>query len=158
MDLRNVRIRAIIERYLDSFSTALPSKYIVEDYFITKDQMISNENDEWYFTFATDGMVGLVTAECQFDVPDRDYPDRFRTEVDRQYICFVATDPFPNCICMPARKCQDTTVVYERTEESDVAELYAYLSDRLGRRLMTIDEEYILVLKKLLPPELMNNQ
>ena len=39
VDLRNVRIRAIIERYLDSFSTALPSKYIVEDYFITKDQM-----------------------------------------------------------------------------------------------------------------------
>ena len=34
--LDNIRIRSIIERYLNSFSTALPKKYIVEDYYISQ--------------------------------------------------------------------------------------------------------------------------
>lgn len=36
ISLRNLKIRAIIERYLNSFSTALPERYIVEDYYITQ--------------------------------------------------------------------------------------------------------------------------
>ena len=34
--LSNVKIRTILERYLDSFSTALPERYVVEDYYITQ--------------------------------------------------------------------------------------------------------------------------
>ena len=34
--LDNIRIRSIIEKYLNSFSTALPKKYIVEDYYISQ--------------------------------------------------------------------------------------------------------------------------
>ena len=37
INLRNMKMRAIIERYLNSFSTALPKRYIVEDYYISKD-------------------------------------------------------------------------------------------------------------------------
>ena len=36
ISLKNLRIRTIIERYLDSFSTALPERYIVEDYYISQ--------------------------------------------------------------------------------------------------------------------------
>lgn len=36
ISLSNLKIRAVIERYLDSFSTALPERYIVEDYYITQ--------------------------------------------------------------------------------------------------------------------------
>ena len=36
ISLNNLRIRTIIERYLDSFSTALPERYIVEDYYISQ--------------------------------------------------------------------------------------------------------------------------
>ena len=35
ISLSNVKVRSIIERYLSSFSTALPERYIVEDYYIT---------------------------------------------------------------------------------------------------------------------------
>lgn len=35
ISLSNVKIRSIIEKYLSSFSTALPERYIVEDYYIT---------------------------------------------------------------------------------------------------------------------------
>lgn len=34
--LRNIKIRAAIEKYLGSFSTALPERYVVEDYYITE--------------------------------------------------------------------------------------------------------------------------
>lgn len=34
--LSNLKIRMVLERYLDSFSTALPERYIVEDYYITQ--------------------------------------------------------------------------------------------------------------------------
>jgi len=37
INLKNLKIRAIIEKYLDTFSTALPERYIVEDYFISQD-------------------------------------------------------------------------------------------------------------------------
>ena len=36
ISLKNLRIRTIIERYLDSFSTALPERYIVEEYYISQ--------------------------------------------------------------------------------------------------------------------------
>lgn len=36
ISMKNLRIRTIIERYLDSFSTALPERYIVEDYYISQ--------------------------------------------------------------------------------------------------------------------------
>lgn len=36
INLSNLKIRTIIERYLDSFSTALPERYIVEDYYISQ--------------------------------------------------------------------------------------------------------------------------
>ena len=35
INLSNLRVRSIIERYLNQFSTALPERYIVEDYYIT---------------------------------------------------------------------------------------------------------------------------
>ena len=34
--LINIKIRTVLERYLDSFSTALPERYVVEDYYITQ--------------------------------------------------------------------------------------------------------------------------
>lgn len=36
VQLKNLRIRTVIEKYLDSFSTALPDRYIVEDYYISQ--------------------------------------------------------------------------------------------------------------------------
>lgn len=37
INLQNIKMRSIIEDYLDIFSTALPDRYIVEDYYITTD-------------------------------------------------------------------------------------------------------------------------
>lgn len=132
----------------DNFRVKLTWSMLNKELVITKDQMISNENDEWFFMFPTDKMLGRVKAECSFDVPDTDYPDGFRTEVDRQCILVVITHPLPARICVPIEDGQDHTVVYNRTEESDVAELYAYLTDRNGAHVITADNEKIMVLKR----------
>ena len=132
----------------DPFSVTLHYGMLGKSLKIDKSQMANNERDEWYFMFPTDDMVGRVVAECRFDVPDTDYPDGYRTEVDLQYLCFVATTPLPNGICVPGEKCKDETVHYERTELSDIAELYVYLTDRRGNKFVTSDGEYLLALKK----------
>ena len=132
----------------DNFCVKLTYGMLSKELIITKEQMISNDLDEWFFMFDTTGMVGRIKAECSFDVPDSDYPDGFRTEVDRQFILVVISHPLPARICVPVGDTQDHTVIYERTEQSDIAELYAYLTDRRGAHLLTSDGEKILVLKK----------
>ena len=132
----------------DNFRVKLTYGMLSKELIITKEQMVSNDLDEWFFMFDTTGMVGRIKAECSFDVPDSDYPDGFRTEVDRQFILVVISHQLPARICVPVGDTQDHTVIYERTEQSDIAELYAYLTDRRGAHLLTSDGEKILVLKK----------
>ena len=132
----------------DNFRVKLTYGMLNQSVLITKEQMISNELDEWYFMFDTTGMVGCVVAECSFDVPDSDYFDGIRREVDRQCILVVIGHPLPASVCVPIVNPEDHTVVYERTDQSDMAELYAFLTDRRGNHLLTSDNEKILVLKK----------
>ena len=131
----------------DNFRVRLTYGMLKKEIVIEKSEMISNSQDEWFFMFPTEDMIGLVMASCEFDVPDGDYPDGYRREVDRQYILAVITHPFPARVCVPSIS-DDQTVVYERTEESDVAELYMYLQDRNGKNLKKSDDMYLLVLKK----------
>ena len=122
---------------------------------ITKDEMIFGDDENWYFVFNTDGMVGRVTAECTMRVPDNDFAGGFRDEVDKQYLCFVCTNPLPKFLCAPKGSCEDDTVVYTRTEDSDVASNYAFLIDAKERYLVVPaadaegedDFEYLMVLK-----------
>lgn len=115
---------------------------------ITKDEMFSSENDEWFFTFSSANMFGRVIAECSYDVPDDDFEDGFRTEVNRQYLCVVVTLPLPITICCPPLPDPTEAVKYEREGDSNVTELYAYLVDHEGDNLATTDGERLMVLKK----------
>jgi len=114
---------------------------------ITKQQMAHGSDEKWYFTFDTDDMIGRVEVECYWQVPDTDYADGYRLETDRQYLCFVADSPCPKLICSP---CVDTAgkVTYIRTEQSSIADEYEYLLTAEGDRLITRDNEYILVQKQ----------
>ena len=59
---------------------------------IQKSQMMDDEAGNWLFIFPTKDMVGVVTAVCEYDVPDGDYADGFRTEKEEQPLCFVNTN------------------------------------------------------------------
>lgn len=132
----------------DDFKVKLSWGLMGQSMTITKDQMFSNDSDEWFFVFDSSPMIGPVTAECTYYVPDSDYPDGLRTEVNRQFLCFVVTSPLPKFICCPALPESTGTVSYEFTDESDIAQLYAYLLDSQGRNLVTAENEYFMVLKK----------
>ena len=114
---------------------------------ITKSQMNKSTRDRWYFVFDSEDMLGKVTARCVWSVYDEDFPNNSREEVNEQYLCFVATTPCPQMIPCPACTLEHP-VAYERTTESSIAELYKYLCDNYGHRIVSSDDNYILVLKE----------
>ena len=113
---------------------------------ITKSQMVHSADGKWYFAFDTDGMVGRVSIECLWQVPDTDYADGYRQETDEQYLCFVAAVPCPQFVSCPACT-QEHPVTYTRTEQSSIADEYTYLGCADYDRIITCDDEILLVLK-----------
>lgn len=115
---------------------------------IDKSQMVHSADGKYFFTFDTDGMAGRVTAICTWQVPDTDYQDGYRQETDEQYLCFVASVPCPQFISCPQCGANDHTVTYTRTEQSSIADEYTYLACADYDRILTCDNEVILVLKE----------
>jgi hypothetical protein len=85
--LSNLKIRTIIERYLASFSTALPSRFIVEDYYIsannseviiTYEDTHNFKSEEYSLADYKDKIATLNTLDLYFDrkhiVNVNDYP------------------------------------------------------------------------------------
>ena len=116
---------------------------------IDKSQMVHSVDGKYFFTFDTDGMAGRVTAICTWQVPDTDYQDGYRQETDEQYLCFVTSVPCPQFISCPQCGASDSLpVVYTRTEQSSIADEYTYLACADYDRILTCDNEVILVLKE----------
>lgn len=132
----------------DDFNVKLSWGMMGRSLVIEKSQMTFSIDGYYYFVFDTSEMTGRVVAKCTYGVPDIDCPDGIRTEVDEQLLCFVASTPLPKFACVPAPGCEHK-VTYERSDQSDVASDYQYLSTVEGDRLITADTEYILVLKSL---------
>lgn len=115
---------------------------------IDKSEMLTDESGQWYFTFPTADMVGVVTVECAYDVPDSDYPDGYRTEKEQQPLCFVNTSPrMPQLMRDHGGIYQGVYVSYERTLRSDKRSLYRYLRDILQNYLRDVNGRRLRVLK-----------
>lgn len=112
---------------------------------IEKEQMIEN-GGQYYIIFDTEDMVGRVTARCVWFVPDTDAQGSEREKTDEQYLCVVVDTPCPQFLTCPACT-EEHPVTYTRTDQSDIAEKYQRLADRYDRPLLTVDDEYIFVLK-----------
>jgi hypothetical protein len=114
---------------------------------IPKSAMVHDDDWNFFFTFATDGMVGKVVARCEWREMDDDYPDAWKDNVDEQYLCFVVSDPCPRFIACPACEHSDR-VTYKFTDEPNIRERYLYLCDSEHNRIVTSDGMNILVLKQ----------
>lgn len=97
---------------------------------ITKEHMVHDEEWNVFFLFDTSDMIGAVTAECEYWVPDSDVDGSSdaaeqptdRREVDRQRLCFV-TDVA--CTRLQCCKCEgDGFVTYKRMMGNDMRTLY----------------------------------
>lgn len=115
---------------------------------IGKSEMLTDESGQWYFTFPTADMVGVVTVECAYDVPDSDYPDGYRTEKEQQPLCFVNTSPrMPQMMRDHGGLYQGIYVSYERTLRSDKRSLFRYLRDIFQNYLRDVNGRRLRVLK-----------
>lgn len=100
-------------------------------------------NDYWVFSFQTSNIVGKVMARLVMQIGDRQ-------EVDEQYIGIVVETPCPQFFRCPKCESVGHDVTYIRTEESDIAEKYAVLCDCNGVPIVTVDDEYICVLREII--------
>ena len=132
----------------NEFSVQLSWGYRRNVITIEKSQMFQGPDGKWYFVFDTDGISGRITALCTWRVPDSDCDDGFREETDEQYLCFVATTPCQKFVCCPSCDNSDQPVTYTRTETSSIADSYAYLETSEGDKIISCDNEIILVLKE----------
>lgn len=114
---------------------------------ISKADMLENDNGQFYFTFATKDMVGKIQVECQYDVPDDDYEDGYRTEVERQPLCFVnASAKLPSgCDC---GLYDSTHVTYVRQTRGGLKTLYVILRDFSGNILRDMNGSILRALKR----------
>lgn len=131
----------------DDFNVELSWSMRYRKKVIPKSDMIFSIDGYYYFIFDTTDMIGKVTARCTYYVPDFDCPDGLRTEVDTQFLCLIVTDPLPRIARVPVTSECEHKVIYERTDQSDVASDYQYLASTENDRFITADTQYILVLK-----------
>lgn len=131
------------------FSLTLRYGYRRQQINVPKSAMFMGSDGKWYFTFSTAGITGRVVAELVWQVPDSDMADNYREEHDEQYLCFVVSTPCPQFISCPNCDTTDQRVTYTRTEQSSIADLYAYLETAEGDKIISCDNEVILVLKEI---------
>ena len=114
---------------------------------ISKADMLENDNGQFYFTFNTKDMVGKVQVECQYDVPDDDYEDGYRTEVERQPLCFVNTSAKLPCGC-DCGLYDGNHVTYVRQTRGGLKTLYVILRDFSGNILRDMNGSILRALKR----------
>ena len=119
-----------------------------EHLIIQKSQMMEDEAGNWLFTFPTKEMTGIVTAVCEYDVPDSDYADGFRTEKEEQPLCFVNANMRLPQIMKDEGVYNGRYVSYERRLRSDVRSLYVVLRDVTGAILRDMNGLVQRALKK----------
>lgn len=122
----------------------MQEKYLV----IQKSQMMEDEAGKWLFTFPTKEMTGIVTAVCEYDVPDSDYADGFRTEKEEQPLCFVNANMRLPQMMKDGGIYNGRYVSYERRLRSDVRSLYVILRDVTGAWLRDMNGFVQRALKK----------
>lgn len=118
-----------------------------ESLTITKADMLENDNGQYYFTFDTTKMVGWVQVECEYDVPDDDFDSGYRTENERQPLCFVNTSSkLPSgCDC---GLYDGTHVTYVRQTRGGLKTLYVILRDFSGNILRDLNGNILRALKR----------
>lgn len=128
----------------DDFQFTIQAGMLGQEVTITKSQMPCDEDGNWFLVFDSTGMMGKVTAVCQYWVPDSDMQYGEREEIDRQYIGFVTESPCPQFACeCECPSYEDSHVTYERVYRSDVHTLYLNVrtTEENGEHMNVLDSE-----------------
>lgn len=128
----------------DHFAVELTWGMSGQSLTLDKADMTEGDFGTFFFDFNTAAMLGKVVAACSYDIPDASLPDGYRTEVNRQILCFVTTSPQPKLVCCPVEPAQQD-VIYTRVQTSDVTVNYSQLLTVNGEPILTADNEAIYV-------------
>lgn len=102
---------------------------------IKKEDMLHDEDGNWFVAFPTGGIVGWITAETHYMVQDSDMKDGSREEVERHLIGFVTDNPCPKFCAENLLKCECEEgghVKFKRVWRSDVNSMYLILRTKDG--------------------------
>lgn len=137
------------DQQVDAFRVCLrwgiPQRYLIID----REDMLHDEDGNFYLVFPSSGMQGQLLAECHYGVHDEDVEGDVRDDVDRQWLAFVTDSPCPHfagrCDCFGSR---DGHVEYERTDDSDVASIYMTLVTSDGQTVTDANGAILKVRRK----------
>lgn len=128
----------------DNFDVTLTWGLAGQSLTIPKSEMVVGDQDTYLFTFDSSDMLGRVTAECSYYIPDDNYSDGYRTEVDRQILCIITPVASPKYVFCPVDD-SEHDVTYTRVTTASVAVTYTQLCTRYNEPLVTADDQYIYV-------------
>lgn len=141
---------------LDEFKVRLSWGFYDEHVDIRKDEMFHDEEWNVFFMFDSEKMHGIITAECEYLVPDSDvaFPQEgdardeewYRINVDRQLLCLVTTSATA-CTQKCTNKCNEHFVHYKRVLRSDANSLYAIVRDNTLQVIRTSEGNIVRVRK-----------
>ena len=94
----------------------IPSQHVI----IRKEDMIVNEDAQWFVVFDSSEMLGRLMAECHYFIPDSDVDGGVREAIDRQYIGYVVTNGCPKFSCKKICSTGSQHVFYRRVFGNDV--------------------------------------
>lgn len=141
----------------DDFTVRLSWGFYGESIEIKKNEMYHDEEWNVFFMFDSTPMLGMITAECEYLVPDSDMganelvgteEELYRVNVDRQVLCLVTTSA---TACLPKANCKcvcntEHSVSYKRTLRSDARSLYAIL--RVDFEIIKTSDDNIVRVRK----------
>ena len=94
-------------------------------------------------------MIGIVTAECTYQVPDIDYADGYRTEKEQQPLCFIYTGSrLPQMMKYDDGLYNGVYVSYERRLTSNIQVLFETLRDAVGNILRDVNGKIMRALRE----------
>lgn len=107
---------------------------------IDREDMLHDEDGNFFMLMPTAGLVGPLKAECHYTVSDSDFPETgTRNEVDIQFLAFVTDSPCPHIPCCGQCTGAYAHVQYKRVYGGDVNT--AWLNLRTSDKQPIVDSD-----------------
>jgi hypothetical protein len=115
---------------------------------IDREDMLHNEDGNFFMLVPTAGLVGPLKAYCHYYVTDSDMGSGQREEIDIQMLAFVTDEPCPHVPCCGQCAEDDAHVTYKRVWRNDAHTLYLNLRTADKQPVVDADGKRIRVRKE----------
>lgn len=132
----------------DDFYVILHYEMSFETMRIDKEQMFHDEEGNWFMMIPSEKLpTGWIKAETHYMVPDTDFGDDIREEVEFDWLGFVTDTPCPKFASKCPCGCDCGHVVFKRVWRGDANSLYMNLLTSKGEPVKDVDGQQLQVRK-----------